>query len=459
MRATGADNWLETNQRLLTAALAHVREALVRHANSAGADPKQVESRLASQREDPDPAGSTNTGPEATAPCGTALTNLCEIFSLSPFERDILLLCAGVELDSAFPAHCAAASGDPRKPYPTFGLALAALSEPHWSALLPVAPLRYWRLIELGAGDSIVTSPLRIDERLLHFLTGMSYLDQRLQGLLEPVEVRWELVPSHQRIADQLTELWRNRATSGAIELFGNDDAARRAIPAAACAALGLSLQSMRGVDVPAAAPERETLIRLWEREALLSGSVLLIDCDRADNCDGARALIERIRGPFVIAAREPLPDCGRPVVKFEVRRPSLAEQDARWRVALRPIAAQLNGSIEQIASQFDLETQSIGAVSAELSARDLSDGTQPGAHLWEICRRHSRRRLDGLAERIESTTFWDDIVLPEPQREILRQIAAHVRHRMTVYDPDRSFPGRMAPRSSRDPRRYHYRQ
>jgi hypothetical protein len=435
MRATGADDWLETNQRLLIAALSHVREALVRHANSAGAESNRVESRLASQCEDSSPAGSMNPGLEATAPIGTALINLCEIFSLSAFERDILLLCAGVELDSAFPAHCAAASGDPRKPYPTFSLALAALPEPHWSALLPVAPLRYWRLIETGAGDSIATSPLRIDERLLHYLTGISYLDQQLQGLLEPVEARWELVPSHQRIADQLTELWRSRTTSGATELFGNDDAARRAIPAAACAVLGVSLHAMRAVDVPAVAPEREALIRLWEREALLSGSVLLIDCDRIDSCDSARALIERIRSPIVIAAREPLQDCARPVVKFEVRRPSLAEQDARWRAALRPLAPQLNGSIEQIASQFDLDTQTIGAISAELNTRDLSDETQAGAHLWEICRRHSRRRLDGLAERIESIAVWDDLVLPEPQREILRQIAVHVRHRMRVYE------------------------
>jgi ATPase family associated with various cellular activities (AAA) len=435
MSNPGANNWLETNQRLLIAALARVREALLKHASSTGADPNRVESRLVPECGDSNPAGSASTGSEETAPNRTALFNLCEIFSLSSFERDIILFCAGVELDSAFPAHCAAASGDPRKLYPTFSLALAALPEPHWSALLPISPLRYWRLIEIGAGDSIVTSPLRIDERLLHYLTGVSYLDQRLQGLLELVETRWELVPSHQRIADQLTELWRNRTASGAIELFGRDDAARRAIPAAACAALGLSLYAMRASDVPAAAPEREALIRLWEREALLSGSILLIDCDRADNYDRARALIERIRSPLAIIAREPLADCERPIIKFEIQRPTLAEQDARWRATLRPFAAQLNGSIEQIASHFDLETQNIGAVSAELMARDLSDETQAGPYLWEICRRHSRGRIDGLAERIESPASWDDLVLPEPQREILRHIAVHVRHRMTVHE------------------------
>ncbi len=437
MTASAPDNWEEINQRLLMAAIASVRGALARCSDRAGAGPGEfrIASSPAAWSEDSSPASSVNVGAAATPPVRTAVANLCEIFSLSPFERDTLLLCAGVELDSAFPTYCAAASGDSRKTYPTFGLALAALPEPHWSALLPVAPLRHWRLIELGAGDSIATSPLRIDERILHYLTGMSYLDQRLHGLLHPVPVSSELVPSHQRIADQLARLWSERKTSEAIELFGNDDAALRAIPAVACAELKVPLHAMRAVDVPAAPSEREALIHLWERESLLSGWILMIECDRLDSCDAARPLVERIRSPLVIAAREPLRDCGRSLVKIEVRRPSLAEQDARWRVALQPLTAELNGSIEQIASQFDLDTESIGAASAELSALCPSDGIEAGVRLWEICRRQSRRRLDGLAERIESVSVWDDLVLPEPQRQILRQIVVHVRHRTTVHE------------------------
>jgi ATPase family associated with various cellular activities (AAA) len=279
----------------------------------------------------------------------------------------------------------------------------------------------------------VATSPLRIDERILHYLTGISYLDQRLHGLLQPVPLSSELVPSHQRIADQLTRLWSEQKVGEAIELFGNDDAAMRAIPAVACGALKVPLYAIRAVDIPATPSERDALIHLWERESLLSSCVLLIDCDRFDSCDAARPLIERIRSPLVITAREPLRDCRRPLVKIEVRKPTLAEQDARWREALQPLAAELNGSIDQIVSQFDFDSQSIGAASEELSALCPSGGKEAGARLWEICRRQSRRRLDGLAERIESVSVWDDLVLPEPQRQILRQIAVHVRHRTTV--------------------------
>ena len=45
------------------------------------------------------------------------------------------------------------------------------------------------------------------------------------------------------------------------------------------------------------------------------------------------------------------------------------------------------------------------------------------------------RNRLDDLAQRIEPAAHWDDLVLPEPQKATLRQIAVHVKHRLAVYD------------------------
>jgi len=66
---------------------------------------------------------------------------LCAMLGLSAFERDIVLLCAGVELDSRLADLCGAR--------PTFSMALAAFPGAHWSALSPSRPLRYWRL-EIG---------------------------------------------------------------------------------------------------------------------------------------------------------------------------------------------------------------------------------------------------------------------------------------------------------------------
>jgi SpoVK/Ycf46/Vps4 family AAA+-type ATPase len=46
-----------------------------------------------------------------------------------------------------------------------------------------------------------------------------------------------------------------------------------------------------------------------------------------------------------------------------------------------------------------------------------------------------ARQHLDDLAQRIESAATWDDLVLPPPQLQTLREIATHVRRRAKVYE------------------------
>src|SRR5258708_36686730 len=103
-------SWNEANQRDLMAAVEEVRAALER-------------------------VGRNDAGWAATdeGPIPMPLQVLSKAFGLSRFERAILLLCAGIELDMRFAALCAAADGDHGRAYPTFGLALSALPEPHWS--------------------------------------------------------------------------------------------------------------------------------------------------------------------------------------------------------------------------------------------------------------------------------------------------------------------------------------
>jgi SpoVK/Ycf46/Vps4 family AAA+-type ATPase len=46
-----------------------------------------------------------------------------------------------------------------------------------------------------------------------------------------------------------------------------------------------------------------------------------------------------------------------------------------------------------------------------------------------------ARPHLDDLAQRIEPAASWEDLVLPELQQQIVRDIAAHVRQRCKVYE------------------------
>ena len=208
---------LELNHRALVEAMAELRAMLERHI-----DRKERNDRTIADGAEP-------------TPDPPQLHILSTAFGLSRFERSILLLCAAIELDSAFAGLCATAQGNPLRTYPTFSLALAALDEPHWSALSPPAPLRRWRLIEVQTqpGASLVTSPLQIDERILHYLAGVNYLDERLAGLLQLVSPTEELVPSHAALADAVGKIWsRPDTTLPAIQLCRGDQATKRSIAA-----------------------------------------------------------------------------------------------------------------------------------------------------------------------------------------------------------------------------------
>jgi len=434
VNAVPSDSWHEANQRYLVAALAAVRAALEQHAHSRQNPPEPGE-QGEQTRTVQEAAGSMSAPP--------ALETLCAVFGLTPFERDLLLMCAGVEMDSTFAALCAAAHGDPRRAHSTFGLALAALPGAHWSAIPPAAPLRYWRLVEVGTGDVLTTSPLRIDERVLHYLAGVTHLDERLQGLVEPVSAPAELPPSHRTLVHKITTLWSR--TGGelvvpTIQLCGDEDAGKREVAAASSAALGLRLHAIRAADIPAAVVERETLTRLWEREAVLSGSALLLDCEDSESSvdlPPALSFVERLHSVLIVTGREPLRARERPLVRLDVDKPSVTEQRDLWQKVLVPLSQELNGQIEGLAAQFNLGVQQIRAASTEALAglTHRREEVPASSILWEACRAQARPRLEGLAEWIDPVAGWDDLVLPEPQRQILRNIAAHFRQRARVYE------------------------
>jgi hypothetical protein len=418
-------SWIEANHAHLAGALARVKRLLERHRSAlrggAVEDPEPY---------DPDPSA--------------ALDRVAGTFRLSSFERDLLVLCAGVELDSSFGPLCAEAQADPHRPYPTFSLALALLPEAHWSAVTPAGPLRRWRLVEVGGGGAVTTMPLRIDERILHYLAGIDGADERLAGLIRPVASTAELAPSQRELAERMAVAWTAGAKESmpvVIRLCGQTRADREALAAATCSTLGLGLRVLNADALPAPAQEIEVLARLWQREAALSGCALLVECGEGHPEESARAtalvgFLERCGGALVLGGRERWPTGRRRAVTFEVAKPSAAEQRATWMEALGPAADRLNGQVEQLASHFDLSRYTIEAASIEALAA-ASDG--PGAALthalWDACRGQARPRMDDLAQRIAGGAAWDDLVLPEAQKQLLRDIAGHVRHRATVYE------------------------
>ncbi len=426
--------WQQANQRYLSAALAVVRVRLESHASSGVASKGGHDATTLSQAQ-----AALKLAQEALSH-PSALETVCAAFGLSPFERELLLLCAGMELEGRFRAICASAQDDPSLQYPTFSLAMAAFPDPHWGAIAPNAPLRRWKLIEVQSADSPVTGPLHIDESVLHYLVGLPYYDERVECLVEPLGPTEDFPSAYSKIAQEIEANWIDKRPEGnfpIVQLCGSEGATRRAIAANAYAKLGLRTYCLPAETIPANAMEREQLARLWERSAILDPKVLFIDAEELDDPRSALDwFLDNVRAPIAVGSRDRLTTLSRPVVWIDVKPISSLDQLDLLKRSLGALAAKLNGTLESVVSEFNLTTGAIREISATVLNRTPE---QPDSEtrqiLWDACRVYSRSHADNFAHRMEPRAAWADLVLPEPQERSLREIAANVRRRFTVHE------------------------
>jgi ATPase family associated with various cellular activities (AAA) len=226
------------------------------------------------------------------------------------------------------------------------------------------------------------------------------------------------------------------------IELCGGEFEANRSIAATAAALLDLRLYVLDTRNLPqSCTAETNLLMRLWEREAVLSKNALLLESGSRDAADASSenvlsCLLELIHSPLIVSTHLPRRSIGRARIVFPVGKPTRIEQAAIWRSTFE--AQSLNGTVEALVSQFNLAPVAIHSAArrADAAARQNAESSSMfKEELWNACRIEGRPRLEGLAQRIEPIATWDDLVLLEKDREMLRRIAMHVRQRTTVYE------------------------
>jgi ATPase family associated with various cellular activities (AAA) len=430
-------NWAEANQSCLIHEFARLR------------------SRIGTPDAEPNPEVLQHLRVSMQAP--PAIDMLASIFGLSAFERDLVLLCAGIEMDSALAARCGEALGRPQRSYITFALALSALGDPHWSALSPLAPLRKYRLIEMEAGFGLTAAPLRLHERVLHFLAGVNGLDTSLELLLQSKPYPVWAADGHRELATTIAaRVGGDGAEGPLVHLSGDDSRGQEDIAALLAEHMGRELFILPRRNIPAPGTETDHFIQLWSREAMLLPGLLLLQLEAPGLASAARQvspaaddLMERLPGSLLVASRDPLPESlDRYRESYEVNRPGPAAQKRLWQRALGPAAANLEAHLDDIAEQFRLSAETVFSVARSAAGRiqlqvpmgepEAAKNPPHAEQLWNACRAISRPRLDDLAARIASGSRpaqWNDLVLPELQKQILRQMAAQLRHRLQVYE------------------------
>ena len=171
----------------------------------------------------------------------------------------------------------------------------------------------------------------------------------------------------------------------------------------------------------------------------------LLLDCDRDEAPNPLQDmaigyLIEILQCPLIVSSQTRRRQHQRTILTFDVRSPSVNEQQTLWEESLSDLDSEikdsLNGSIHELVSYFNLSPTHIYNASLKAKSTHLqSSNSTFHQSLWSACRAQSRPRLDELAQSVETTATWEDLILPSKEKFVLHDIAAHVRQRLTVYE------------------------
>ena len=395
------------------------------------------------------------------------LTHLSRLFRLTTFEQWALVLCLAPELDRKYEKLYGYLQDDVTRKKPTVDLLTRLICGDSVErinsrlAFSPDAPLIKHRLVSLSdMNEPLLSSSLKLDNRIVDYLLGFGLIDARLAGLATL------MLPVAPMASPPVDESIRARLSSFArCHLFETDNTSQHLIfylrgPA------GTGKRSMaqavcHDLDLPLVNADMERVLEanvpfseaVWAlcREAVLQPAALCIEnVDLVFSDEKHRAEVKPLldaigmytRLTFLLGAQSwrPRGELAEHIfIDQEFTIPPANVRKTLWRDALAEhFSLASDADLGSLASNFQFTPAQIR--NAVKEARSLASWRLTGpaeidlADLQRACRDQSTAKLSSLAQKIEPRYTWEDIVLPADQIAQLREICVQARHRDVVY-------------------------
>jgi AAA+ superfamily predicted ATPase len=387
--------------------------------------------RPAAARGEPSPIVRIDPGCELPG-----LRRATELFGLSSFERDVLLLALAAEVDDRYGRTFATLNADPARRRPTVGLAVRLLCDDvgggHELAAATLGPgchLYRHGLIDIVGEGPHATREVRLPPTFWPALAGF------------PSTPPFAVTPSRaaaiaRLVLDAATEravataiAWARRTAAAQLLLTfsGPDGTGRRTIAHAVAHELGHA-----SIEIAAAALEHEDVLRDLGRETAWHRAAVVV-LDGAPAATIAR-LCAHVATPVLVLGRAPA-EPPRPMFEVAVPQP---DRDARERLWTRTLAA--HGHAEDVdpivfASRYRFGPGRVITAVERAGAIASARGERIGrADLIEACRAIGGLSLGSMAQRLDASYRPGDLVLPATVRRELDLIMSWARHGAHVF-------------------------
>jgi hypothetical protein len=401
-----------------------------------------------------------------------SLPRLGELFGLTEFEEQCLIVCLAPEVDRKYEELYAYLQDDVTRTKPSIDLVLNLLCASHEEKLAAratfhsFAALVKFKLLQItdtgiGGGVSLLSRALKPDDRIVNFLLDHDLMDARLERfacVVLPREGAAGMIAA-QKPYQQMTsyvqayfEDQQSRSRNLVLYVHGPANADKRLTIEALCEELELPLLIADVAAMKASQQSFEEAVWLLGREAALQSAALCLentDCLIAEPEKyrlGLNALIESAavfsRLTFMCGGRHWQPQDDRQKCLFlsvAVPQPQIEVCKQHWEQSLAA-CERLSDNVDAsvLAGKFRFGLSQIGQ--ALETAQNLARWRSPQD--WQItapdiaaaCRAQSTPKLGALAQKIEPKQTWADIVLPQDNLAQLKELCEQARHRHRVY-------------------------
>lgn len=400
------------------------------------------------------------------------LPRLAELFSLSPFEVQAIVICLAPELRRKYDTLYAYLQDDITRKKPSVDLVLdltCTSEEERWRRLAEFSghgALARHEIIHAvedlrsPSGCSALARFLKLDARILHFLLGDNVPDESLGGSMgwhRPADDNGVLTvdpATRNRLANLIGHRLSGVSSKPrplTVYLQGPRGVGKRALASDLCEQfhqplLHLDLERLQTREVDAAAGLRRAF-----RESILNRAALYIESmDTLTSPEGGDAAwltelvqcVKSAHGLTFLAGTKPWPAQSlldtAAFCTVELSMPAIPERQAAWTRALARLDSEAAPNwAGELAARFRLTHGQIldAAHRAEqLSVMREGEAAITLGDLYGACRHESHHKLGDLAVKIIPRCDWQDIVLPQDRLDQLQEVCSQMAHRHRVY-------------------------
>jgi SpoVK/Ycf46/Vps4 family AAA+-type ATPase len=384
------------------------------------------------------------------------LEQMSRAFGLTPFEMDAFLVCLAAAVDLRYEQIYSYLQNDINRKRPAVDLVLRVLVAGgvdrlrHLGCFAPDAPLlRHGLLVySLDGGSvppSLLAQPLHVERTVVNWLLG-DYHPHTTLGAHAVLEQEEASSSAADLLGPELSAVLAHAANlpTPLLLFYGPDETAQGV--AARLVARRLRRPLLRVDLAPLLAQASAAqVVEQALRDARLTGAVLYFQ-----GWDGC--IHEQTTPAHLVDALLAHPDIvlvssralwqpqgvarSRPVAPVEFALPDYGRRQALWRhyLAVYNISSPALNPVE-VAGQFTLTTGQIRDAAAAARDQALHQRRPVAQEDLFAGARNQSTRLGEMARKITPRYDWEDIILPDDQIQILRELVATVRGRSRVLE------------------------